>query len=126
MVNIIHRRQFLKLSAGAAATVALWGTAGELLAQTKPESKLKKAVQYAMLPKDLSDADKFKLARKCGFEGIEVDANVERPQAVWAELGKIARDQGTPIHSIVFGGWHAPLSDANPAVQAKGVEEMET
>ena len=124
MANAIYRREFLKLSAGAAATVALWGTAGELFAQAKPESKIKKAVQYAMLPKDLSDADKFKLARKCGFEGIEVDANVERPQAAWAELGKIARDQSTPIHSIVFGGWHAPMSDGNPEVQAKGVSEM--
>jgi L-ribulose-5-phosphate 3-epimerase len=124
MANAIHRRDFLKLSAGAAATVALWGTTADLLAQSKPESKMKKAVQYAMLPKDLADADKFKLARKCGFEGIEVDANTERPQAAWTELGKIAKDQGTPIHSIVFGGWHAPMSDANPEVQAKGVEGM--
>lgn len=124
MANAIHRRDFLKLSAGAAAAAVLWGQAGELMAEAKPESKLKKAVQYGMLPKDLSDADKFKLARKCGFEGIEVDANVGRSEAAWAEMGKIARDQGTPIHSIVFGGWHAPLSDGNPEVQAKGVSEM--
>lgn len=122
MANAIHRRDFLRLSAGAAAV--LLGQAGNLTAETKPENKFKKAVQYGMLPKDLSDADKFKLARKCGFEGIEIDANVSRAETAWAEMGKIARDQGTPIHSIVFGGWHAPLSDGNPEVQAKGVSEM--
>ena len=37
----------------------------------KSKAKLHKAIQLGMLPKKLSDADKFKLAKKCGFEGVE-------------------------------------------------------
>ncbi len=123
MSRSIDRRSFLKMSAGIAASAAMFRMTDTLIAQpTKPTPK--KAVQYSMLPKDLSDADKFKLARKCGFEGIETDANIDRSEKSWKEMGKMARDLGTPVHSIVFGGWHAPFSDPNPDVIEKGLAGM--
>jgi len=54
-----------------------------------------------MLPKNLSNADKFKLAKECGFEGIE--GSPMDDLTVAEEIGKMARDAGVPIHSIVYG-----------------------
>jgi hexulose-6-phosphate isomerase len=77
-----------------------------------------------MLPKDLSDADKFKLAKKCGYEGIEGNPMDDLEAA--RQLGKLARDAGVPIHSIVYGGWGAPFSDPDPEVIEKGLADMQT
>ena len=77
-----------------------------------------------MLPKELSDADKFKLAKKCGFQGIEGKPMKDLEAA--ARLGKSAREAGVPIHSIVYGGWGAPFSEPDPKVIEKGLAGMET
>jgi hexulose-6-phosphate isomerase len=42
------------------------------------------------------------------------------------QLGKLARETGVPIHSIVYGGWHAPFSDPDSKVIEKGLQGMET
>ncbi|RPJ23723.1 MAG: sugar phosphate isomerase/epimerase, partial [Planctomycetaceae bacterium] len=76
-----------------------------------------------MLPKGLKDAEKFALAKKCGFEGIEHSPMSDLAAA--KELGTLARQAGVPIHSIVYGGWDAPLSDPRPEVTAKGIAGME-
>jgi len=76
-----------------------------------------------MLPTGLKDAEKFALAKKCGFEGIE-HSPMGDPAAA-KEMGALARQAGVPIHSIVYGGWDAPLSDPRPEVTAKGIAGME-
>jgi len=66
----IERRSFLKYA--ATATIATgFLSRSEPVRAGRTGAKLRKALQLGMLPKKLSDADKFKLARKCGFEGIE-------------------------------------------------------
>lgn len=118
----MKRRDFLKSSAAAAL---LLGTAGKSRAEEAAFStELKKALQYAMLPKELSDADKFKLARDCGFEGIEVDRIESVDEA--KKLGELSREIGTPIHSLVFGGWDMPFSDPNPKVIQRALDAMST
>ena len=77
-----------------------------------------------MLPKEYSDEEKFTLAKKCGFEGIEVTGVIE-DAAKAQELGALARQAGVPIHSVSFGGWNAPLSDPRPEVVEKGLAGME-
>ena len=120
---MMKRRNFLKYT--AAATV---GT--DLLRFLTPArcaqegAKLKKALQLGMLPSKLANLEKFKLARKCGFEGIEASPMGDLQAA--RELGKLARQADVPIHSIVYGGWHAPFSDPNPEVIKKGLRGMET
>jgi hexulose-6-phosphate isomerase len=42
------------------------------------------------------------------------------------ELGELAKEAGTPIHSIVYGGWGAPFSSPDPNVIDRGLEGMET
>ena len=121
--KMIERRSFLKLTATAAVGTRLLSFPAVAQAG-RSNSKPRKALQLGMLPRQLSDEDKFKLAKKCGFDGIEgspmTDLNAARRQ------GQLAREAGVPIHSIVYGGWGAPFSDPDPKVIAKGMEGMTT
>ncbi len=113
----IERRDFLKLTAAAAiAPGILTATAG-----AKEEKKLYKSLIMGMLPGNLSNAEKFRLAKKCGFDGIE--ARPMNDLKVAAELGKIAREEGTPIHSLLYGWW-PPFTNRDPKVVGKKIEEM--
>jgi len=119
----IERRTFLKYAATATVAAGFLSRSEQARAG-RTSAKLRKALQFGMLPKKLSDADKFKLARECGFEGIEGSPMNDLDAA--ERLGELARDAGTPIHSIVFGGWHAPFSSGDPKVIEKGLAGMET
>jgi len=119
----MKRRSFLKYTAAAGLGVNLISR-GALAMEAKGGAKLRKALQLGMLPKSLSDADKFKLAKKCGYDGIEGYPMGDLDAA--KKLGKLARDVGVPIHSIVYGGWGAPFSDPNPKVIEKGLAGMQT
>ena len=121
--NSMGRRDFLKRSAAVTVGAGVAGAASSARSGEQPFDPLPKAVQLSMLPKRLSDEDKLKLAKSCGFDGIETDPIDDLAAA--KKLGELARDAGVPIHSIVFGGWHAPLSDPNPEVIEKGLRGME-
>ncbi len=120
--NIIGRRDFLRQAAAITAGTTLLSKTGFAQSRNK-RAKLHKALQLGMLPRQLSDEDKFKLAKKCGFDGIEgspmSDLNAAR------RLGRLARQAGVPIHSISRGGWDAPFSDPDPKVIDKGLKTME-
>ena len=167
------RREFLKYAAAVTVGTGLLTTAGGAQEQGQKQkgnrkkqkrgaeaqvlgqgqgARLLKACQYNMLPKDLKDAEKFALAKKCGFEGIELNrplADLDAAKEMGAlakkcgfegielngpiadlaaakELGEQARQAGVPIHSIVNGGWDAPLSDPKPETIEKGIAGMET
>ncbi|UCG57476.1 MAG: sugar phosphate isomerase/epimerase [Phycisphaerales bacterium] len=118
----IKRRRFLKYSVAAALGPGMLGK--RVFAQDKQQRALpKKALQLGMLPRTLSDPDKFKLAKECGFQGIEAAPMKDLGAA--QQLGKLAKEAGVPIHSIVYGGWGAPFSDPNAEVIKKGLQGME-
>ncbi|MHC4072076.1 MAG: sugar phosphate isomerase/epimerase family protein [Planctomycetota bacterium] len=119
----IQRRNFLKYAATATIGTGLLARPATTQADRK-SANLQKALQIGMLPRGLSDKAKFELARKCGFEGIEGRPMSDLKAA--EKLGKLAKDAGVPIHSIVYGGWGAPFSDPNPKVIEKGLAGMET
>ena len=121
--EIIGRRSFLRYAAAVTAGTGLLGESGFARSEGKG-AKLRKALQLGMLPKKLPDAEKFKLAKKCGFDGIEGSPMKDLDAA--RRLGRLARQAGVPIHSIVYGGWGAPLSDPDPKVIEKGLAGMET
>ncbi len=118
----MERRDFLKYAAVAAGASLLDRPTTSQAGQ--PRAKLRKALQFGMLPKDLSDAEKFKLAKKCGFEGIELNSPIADLDAA-KELGTLAKQAGTPIHSVV-NGWDGPLSDPKQENVDKGIASMET
>ena len=70
MRNIsMGRREFLKKTAAVSMMAGMVGAMAE--APDPVPGVYKKALQIGMLPATLSDADKFKLAKDCGFCGIE-------------------------------------------------------
>jgi len=121
--EIIGRRSFLRYAAAVTAGTSVLGESDFARSRQKG-AKLRKALQLGMLPRELSDADKFKLAKKCGFDGIEASPMNDLDAA--RRLGRSARQAGVPIHSIVYGGWGAPFSDPDPKVIEKGLAGMET
>jgi hexulose-6-phosphate isomerase len=119
----MERRDFLKYAAVAAAGASLLDRPTASRAG-QPKARLRKALQFGMLPKNLSDEDKLKLAKKCGFEGIELNSPIADLDAA-KELGALAKQAGTPIHSVV-NGWGGPLSDPKQENVDKGIASMET
>jgi len=112
------RREFL---AQSAATVAL--AAGlERGAAAAAEGGMKKAIVYSMLPSALTPADRFKLARDCGFDGIEMPAV---PEAECEALRAAAERAGVRLHSVIYGGWNPPLTHPDPAQREQSVKNAE-
>ena len=117
--KMMKRRSFLKHTAALTVGTSLLGTFAEA---KQKGAKIRKALQLGMLPRGLSDADKFKLAKKCGYEGIEASPTEDLNTA--RRLGKLARQAGVPIHSIVYGWW-PPFPGPDPAVVKKSIASME-
>ncbi len=117
----INRRTFLKQSLAAGAGLAI-SRSLSAEARTQESAKLKKALIFSMLPRDLSLEDKFKLAKAVGFDGVEI-APVDEAQG--QAMRAVAEKAGVRIHSIIYGGWSAPLSSADPQVIARGLREVE-
>src|SRR5436309_1892072 len=95
----INRREFLAQSAGAALTLA--ASAGAFSASSA-ESGPKKAVLYGMLPGSLSREDRFKLARDCGFAGVEAPpiddpGECEKMRAAAEKAGIFSHSPGSSI-----------------------------
>ena len=109
----MQRREFM-----AAPAVLVSAAAGARL-------PIRKGVYLGMLPRELSYADRFKLARDVGFDDVEC-ATAPDPK-VAEEIKKAAEDTGIKIHSVMnMAHWGAPLSSADPAAVAKSVEGMKT
>jgi L-ribulose-5-phosphate 3-epimerase len=117
------RRDFLKYAAAVTVGTGLLARPARPQGQGQ-EARLLKACQYRMLPKELKDAEKFALAKKCGFAGIELNGPIEDLAAA-KEMGALAKQAGVPIHGVV-NGWGGPLSDPKPENVAKGLASMET
>jgi L-ribulose-5-phosphate 3-epimerase len=126
-----NRRTFLKLVAAALAAAAPAarahaGTARATRPQPSPASSIiKKSILINMLPKELSYAAKFALAREVGFEGIEMQT-IARPEEA-AEIREAAAKTGLRIHSVMnMDHWRLPLSSSDPDVVTRSVQGMET
>lgn len=119
--KLIERRDFLKMTAAAAIARGVF-TTNIASAAAQEKKKLYKSLIINMLPGDLSNLEKFRLARKCGFEGIE--ASPMRDYKAAAEQAKIAKEEGVPIHSLLYGWW-PPFTNRDPKVVGKSIEEME-
>jgi L-ribulose-5-phosphate 3-epimerase len=79
------------------------------------------AVEYNMLPDNLSIPERFQLAKECGFERIECPTTRSEPDA---EAMKSASEKvGLPIHSVMnMDHWKYPFSSPDPAVVEKSLD----
>jgi L-ribulose-5-phosphate 3-epimerase len=133
MKNHPSRRDFLKVSVGAACAAPLAGLSSESAAwgalagapAAGETAHIKKAVLISMLPKSMSYADRFKLARDVGFEAIE--AQTVKDQAEAEKIKKAAEEAKIRIHSVMnMDHWEYPLSSSDPAVVEKSIKGMQT
>ena len=114
----MDRRTFLTASAAAALMRPATSTAAARL-------PIKKAVEFEMLPRTASIADRLQMARDAGFEQIECPTMPDQREA--EETKKAAEKAGLRIHSVMnMAHWDYPLSSSDPAVVAKSMEGMRT
>ncbi len=123
------RRDFLKTSMSAACAASLGApvvnAAGSPVASPATPPLIKKGVLLGMLPKNLSYADRLKMARDLGFEGIQANTTPDHHEA--EEIKKAADGAGIKIDSVMnMDHWKYPLSSADPAVVEKSIEGMKT
>lgn len=121
----MKRRTFLTRSAGAALALGASRSLSAFPApQRRPQQRrpdeVKKAVLFSMLPDTLPLEDRFKLARDVGFAAVE--APPIRDPAECEKMRTAAQKAGTPIHSVIYGGWDPPLSHPDPAARQRSFE----
>jgi L-ribulose-5-phosphate 3-epimerase len=137
MKNHPSRRAFLKtsvaaacgaglaksaLASGVASSPAEAGARGAGAADPLP---IKKGVLLGMLPKQMSLADRLKLARDVGFEAIQAYTTADQHEA--EELKKAAEAAKIRIDSVMNEGhWEWPLSSSDPALVEKSLNAMRT
>jgi L-ribulose-5-phosphate 3-epimerase len=127
---MLHRRDLLRAAIGG----ALAGAAGPSLGASEPpevtkspgtpsaEWHPKKSVLFSMLPGHMSLEERFQLAHDVGFEGVEAPpVRIEEAKTMRAAAEKA----GIHLHSVIYGGWGAPLSDPDPVVVERGRREVE-
>ena len=131
MSNEASRRDFLKTSVAAACGAALGGGAagpgGAVPASVAAPSPLRvrKGVLLGMLPKQLSYADRFKMARDVGFEAVQAYTTPDQHEA--EEIKKAADDAKIKIDSVMnIAHWEYPLSSSDLAVVEKSMNGMRT
>jgi hexulose-6-phosphate isomerase len=115
------RRSFLE-STASLTLAAAWATRS---APAAAAGTPKKSVLASMLPKEMTWADKFTVARKAGFVGVEMHTTPDQAQA--EEARAAAEKTGLTIHSVMNADhWRFPISSADPDVVARSVAGMET
>jgi hexulose-6-phosphate isomerase len=118
----MDRRTFLMNSAAAGLSAAAWPGLAEAATGRLP---IRKCVEYSMLPEGLSHVERFRLAKSCGYEAVEV-GTVEDTKVAEA-IKKASDDAGIPIHSVMnMAHWEFPLSSPKPEVVARSLKGMET
>ncbi len=93
-----------------------------IFASPDPPS-IRKAVKFGMVQEPtLSIADKFRMLKDLGFDGVEMDSpsDLDRDEVI------AARDAiGLPIHGVVDSvHWTKTLSDPEPVVREEGLQGL--
>jgi hexulose-6-phosphate isomerase len=112
----MNRREFLATGVGAVVL-----SKAEAMASRPRAEKPKKSIMPGMIKAGANVEEKFAIAKKAGFDGIEVPPSYEQADAFRTASEKA----GIPIHSVIFGGWGKPLSHPDPKIRAEGVLELQ-
>jgi hexulose-6-phosphate isomerase len=138
-MNNPSRREFLKSTFTTVCTAGLSGVLAESLAAAPGVSlfsaanaasppappAIKKGLVYDMLPRTLSHADRFKLARDTGFDVVQAPTTPDEHAA--EELKNAATAANIRIDSVMnMDHWQYPLSSDDPAVVDKSLSGMRT
>lgn len=112
------RRAFL------AASVSVGLGCFRARAEKPRRPKLRKAIKYGMIAGSGSPTEKLRLARKVGFEGVEIDRPGPEPIADFVT----ARDEtGVIIHGVIDSvHWKDTLSHPDEAIRARGLAALQS
>jgi len=116
MNHPLGRRDFLHTTAAITASAM---TGSYLFAGEPKKPKLRKAVKYGMIQGGRTVRDKFELAKRCGFAGVEMDSPsaINRRAAV-----KASTETGVKMHGVIDSiHWNLPLSDPDAGVREEGL-----
>jgi len=95
------------------------------LAASPKRLPIRKAVLLGMLPRSLSYADRFQMARDTGFEEVEAHQCDDPKEA--EEIRQAADAAKVRIHSVMNGDhWRFPLSSGEKEVVEKSMKAMRT
>jgi L-ribulose-5-phosphate 3-epimerase len=84
---------------------------------------MKRGICIGSLPKDASLEERFELARRAGFDGVEINT-IEEP-AEREEMARLARRIGIELHSVMASGhWKTPLSSADEETRRAGLANI--
>ncbi len=110
------RRAFLASSAALAAALPL-------RAASTPPVRLKKALKYGMIGAGANPLEKLELAKKCGFEGVEIDSPSNLNLDALVEASKAT---GIKVHGVIDSiHWTTRFSDPKPETREKAVKALE-
>jgi len=138
-MNNPSRREFLKSTFSTVCTAGLSGGLAESLAAAPGISlfsaanaapppaplAIKKGLVYDMLPRTLSHAERFKLARDTGFDVVQAPTTPDEHAA--EELKNAATAANIRIDSVMnMDHWQYPLSSDDLAVVEKSLAGMRT
>lgn len=115
---MMNRRSFLQIATALTVMSAVSARANTRL-------PIRMAVEYNMLPENMSILQRFQLAKDCGYEQIECPTTSDRADA---EAMKTASEKvGLPIHSVMnMDHWKYPFSSIDPTVVEKSLEGART
>lgn len=139
--SIIHTGAMLGSAAVAGATAAAFGQAGDprdrttlrpdLLARSPKRYDMKKSINMWAFPYPdrMSLGECFVLAKRAGFDGIEVnydlkdDISPDTSEPKLRDLGKMAQDAGLAISGLCsFLFWPYCLTSNDQAIRTKGLD----
>ncbi|MBZ5560898.1 MAG: sugar phosphate isomerase/epimerase [Acidobacteriia bacterium] len=124
MNTSVNRREFLLRSSSIALGGALLGS-GAMERAAAAASGIKKGVCIDVLPEGMTVPEKFAVAKRAGFDGVEPNT-LNSPDEV-KTYKEAAEESGVQITSIMNSDhWKYPLSDNDPEVVKKCVEGLET
>jgi hexulose-6-phosphate isomerase len=117
------RRDFMRVTGSFLTGATLVATTSACTADSN-ERRIKKALKFSMVEEGSSVLERFRLLKKLGFDGVELDS----PNSFDDQEVLQARDEtGLLIPGVIDSvHWSEPLSDPDPAVRQAGLEGLKT
>ncbi|HZW10056.1 MAG TPA: sugar phosphate isomerase/epimerase family protein [Phycisphaerales bacterium] len=120
----ISRREALALGAAAAVGVVAAPRGARAAACAVRGPALRKALKYGMIAPGATVLEKFHVAKRCGFEGIELDSPGGPPPA---EVLEARERTGVEVPGVVDSvHWNQTLGDPDAGVRAAGLGALRT
>jgi len=120
----VNRREFLLRSSSLAIGGALLGSAA-MERTAGAASGIKKGACIGVLPESMTVLQKFEVAKRAGFDGVE--PNTLNSAVEVSQYKEAAERTGVEITSIMNSDhWRYPLSDNDPEVVKKCIDGLKT